>query len=558
MKKRYFVCTMLFAGIISSSCSDTWDEHYKETATVINNNQITVVNESLTNYLAQESSLSTTYQLLEKTGMIEQLQSRNQLYTILAIDTEQGRSTTEKVTNDDIYMAQTHISDVSLSPSNITDGQRILMWSGKYLNIGLSNNETGESIITFNNATVKKVVKLNNGYVYILNEAVNSPRSMYEIIENLGDDYSIFRELILKKNQKVFNLEESTPIGYDNQGRTVYDSVFTQKAPYFEQDGFNLMSENVTATMFIPSNAVVTAALNEAKAKLKEWNYERADSVLENWIIRSAFYNKVYSKSELEALENPDLSSIFKEQWRTTVQQLDLNNPVEMSNGTAYYVSRMKIPTNVLIYRLKDVFYYYDNLTSEEKDTYFQTTNLSYQKTEDKGSHAGWVAAGFPAIPYKVVRFQLTDSNTKSYTLDFTPFKYTETGATTHTTSPYIVPAGTYTLAVGFEQEKKGKLGDIKIYVNDEYIGTVTISQHAGTTYHYDRGGNGYPEGYDPSAANKAGVSKYGNYGRDGGTVGTVTLDKTGPIVIRYEGSGNDLSNAYLYHWCLKPTKDCY
>lgn len=558
MKKKYFVYTMLFAGIISSACSDTWDEHYKETETVINNTKITVVDESLTNYLAQEPSLSTTYQLLEKTGMIEQLQSRSQLYTILAVDTEQGRSTTEEVTNNDIYMAQTHISDVSLSPSNITDGQRILMWSGKYLNIGLSTDETGESIITFNNTPVKKIVKLNDGYVYILNEAVNSPRSMYEIIKNLEDDYSIFRELILKKNQKIFNADESTPIGFDNQGRTVYDSVFTEKAPYFEQDGFDLMSENVTATMFIPSNDVITTALNEAKANLKAWNHERADSVLENWIIRSAFYDKVYSRSELEDPANPDLSSIFDEQWRTTVQQLDLNNPLEMSNGTAYYVNRMKIPTNVLIYRLKDVFYYYDNLTSEEKDTYFKTTNLSYQKTDYKDGHAGWVAAGFPAIPYNVVRFQLTDSDTKSYTLDFTPFKYTETSSTTHTTSSYIVPAGTYKLAVGFEQEKKGKLGDIKIYVNDEYIGTATVSQHKGTTYHYDRGGEGYPEGYDSSAAKKAGVSKYGNYGRDGGTIGTVTLDKTGPIVIRYEASGDNLSNAYLYHWCLKPTKDCY
>ncbi len=557
MKKTYFAY-MLLAGALSSGCSDTWDGHYKESETVINNTQITIVDETLINYLAQEPSLSATYQLLERTGMIGQLQSRSQLYTILAVDGDQGRPMAGEVTDEDIYAAQSQISDVSLSPSNITDGQRILMWNGKYLNIGLSNDETGGSIITFNNATVKKIVKLNDGYIYVLDEAVNSPHSMYEIIEGLQDDYSIFRELVLRRNKKDFRPEESTPVGFDNQGRTVYDSVFVEIAPYFEQNGFNLMSENVRATMFIPSNDVITATLDEAKANLKAWNLERADSILENWIIRSAFYNRVYSRSELEDPKNADLSSIFNEQWRTTVQQLDLDNPMEMSNGIAYYVKKMKIPTNVLIYRLKDVFSYYDNLTAEEKEAYFKATNLSYQKTENKGNHPGWVREGFPAIQYDVVRFQLTDADVKSYTLDFTPFKYTGTSPTSHTTSPYIVPAGTYTLSMGFEQEKKGKLGDIKIYVNEEYIGTATVSQHAGTTYHYDRNGGGYPEGYSSSKASEAGVSKAGNYGRDGGPIGTVTLDKAGPIVIRYEASGSDLANAYFYHWCLKPTKDCY
>lgn len=559
MKKRYFIYTMLLAGIMSSGCSDTWDEHYKETETVINNTEITIVDGSLTDYLAKESSLSSTYQLLEKTGMIEQLQNRDQLYTILAVNGQISRSESEENINDEIYLAQNHISDVSLSPSNIADGQRILMWSGKYLSIGLNADASGENTITFNKATVEKVVKLNNGYVYILNEAVNAPRSMYETIQNLGEDYSIFKEWVLKRNQKTFVEAESTPVGFDNQGRTVYDSVFVERATYFEQDGFDLMSENVTATMFIPSNNVITSALNEAKSNLASWNLERADSVLENWIVRSAFYAKTYTRNELETLENPDLSSIFKEQWRTTVQQLDLNNPVEMSNGIAYYVTSMKIPTNVLIYRLKDVFYNYEKLTAEEKEEYFKTTNLSFSMVEDKGSHTGWPAAGFPAIPYKVLRFNLTDADTKSYTMDFTPFQYTETSTTTHTTTPYIVPAGTYTLSMGFEQTKgSNKLGNIKIYVNGEYIGQATEAQHEGTSFHYDRSGGGYPEGYDPNAAKKAGVSKETSYGRDGGTIGTVTLTKTGPIVIRYEATGTGLSNAFFYHWCLKPTKDCY
>lgn len=54
-------------------------------------------------------------------------------------------------------------------------------------------------------------------------------------------------------------------IGVDKTGNTVYDSVFTVKAPYFENRKFNIMSENLTATMLLPSNDVVNQALSTAR-----------------------------------------------------------------------------------------------------------------------------------------------------------------------------------------------------------------------------------------------------------------------------------------------------
>lgn len=67
------------------------------------------------------------------------------------------------------------------------------MWSGKYLKISTTSPETrAVAGVRFNNANVTKVIKLTNGYLYLLDQAVESPRSLYEIIENLGDDYSIF------------------------------------------------------------------------------------------------------------------------------------------------------------------------------------------------------------------------------------------------------------------------------------------------------------------------------------------------------------------------------
>ena len=185
MKAKKYILGIALIGLIGSGCTNTWDEHYAQNASTVNNTEISIVNESLTDYLAQESSLSNMYQLFSETGMVEQLLAKEQMYTILAVESSIAAG------DDPIYTAQTYISDASISPSNLEDGQRLLMWSGKYLNISKTDGENNTSSIQFNNATVTRVVKLTNGYLYLLDQAINAPRSMYEIIENLGDDYSI-------------------------------------------------------------------------------------------------------------------------------------------------------------------------------------------------------------------------------------------------------------------------------------------------------------------------------------------------------------------------------
>ena len=66
-------------------------------------------------------------QLLEKEQIVHYSSCKNQVL-------QRG--------DDPIYTAQTYISDASISPSNLEDGQRILMWSGKYLNISTTSPET--------------------------------------------------------------------------------------------------------------------------------------------------------------------------------------------------------------------------------------------------------------------------------------------------------------------------------------------------------------------------------------------------------------------------------
>lgn len=535
---------LLISGIYA--CNDDWDSHYSQEEQVVNNVNITVVNKSAVDYLQSQPELSTMYQLFSETGVLDEMIEKDLLFTILVVNDDNALSRAV-VTDDRTFLAKSHISDISLSPSNLSDGQRVLMWNGKYINVSKVENEDNATSISFNGIAVKKITKVNNGYVYEIEDYVETPKSLYELIEGLGDDYSIFREMIMERNQLTFDKEASKIIGVDETGSNVYDSIFIVTNPYFEAQGFNMMSESLSATVLIPSNEVVNRALTVARQNLQEWGMLREDSILENWTFQSVFFDKKLSKSDFEA--NIDLNSIFSKQWRTTVQQVDLENPVSLSNGVAYYVTDMKIPTNVLIYRVKDYMRWYEYLSEEEKALYFDNENLTFDKMETKVSEwSGWPGV-FPNIINRVVRFKTTDAAIKEYTLNFTAFSYDEKNKVT---TPYKIPPGEYDLCLGFEQKMRH---DVEVSFNGEYVGTVTASQLTKTDFHYDRGGQGYPEGYD---VNKATDKKKTNYDRDGGKVGVITIEGTEPVNVVIKFHGINASKCCFHHWCLKPTKNCY
>ena len=121
-------------------------------------------------------------------------------------------------------------------------------------------------------------------------------------------------------------------------------------------------------------------------------------------------------------------SRTFNQQWRTTVNKVDLDNPVKMSNGIAYYVTSLKIPTNaVLLWRIKEFFcpawnapltdsekLAYYNLYPEEGSTNYKNESMNILCTGTK-NYAGvnQPNSNWPAIDYSGLRFQLIDDTQK-------------------------------------------------------------------------------------------------------------------------------------------------
>ena len=559
---------MLLALFSVASCSELKDdEHYDNSNTVIANNELKIVGMTSEEYLASRGDFSNMNELFRNQGIYDELHKKGQLSTMLVVTNDKFRQPEDKKD----FVTRSHVSDISISPANLEDGTRLMMWHGKYVNVSIDEAGRAGNIVDhiyFNNGAVKEVVKTTTGYVYVISEMIETPTSLYDFITDLGDEYSIFREMVLASGGKEFDRANSKAIGVNDQGNTVYDSVFIYRNTFFEAVNFDMNSESLTATLLLPSNDVIQRALDDAHQRLAAWDMERSDSIMKDWILKAAFHAKRYTAADLQTTEVSDLKSIFSTQWRTNIQQVETTEPIELSNGIVYKVKNLHLPNNLLMYRLKDYFYYYENCTDEQKAAYYKAVNLNYKLCDTEVAAWSPLPGVWPYHENRIIRFDKPSdiADTDGFQLDFTPLKLSDDG----TVRPWLFPPGSYRFAMGSVQNQGLDVMVIVLADGQEIARTRTITWGSTTEFHYDRGttlSNTHPEGYDATYVREVGGnSKAANYDTDGGQMldELVIPDIHGngsPVQITMRiscGSWNGKSNVKFHHWCLRPTVNNY
>lgn len=558
MKKNslYIIC-MLFCCLCS--CKDDWDEHYSAGDQQVNDETVMIVDQKALEYVSSTTGLEKMYRLLKSTGIESRMEAKNQEFTLLVYPDEVLEQAGIKNQKDSLYFAQTCICDLAYVPTKFVEGSRLLMWNGKYLTVTLEKeapeNKGNKGLgIYLNGSEITKIVKVNNGYVYELNAPIHAPKSMYETLQDLDDNYSLFKNMVLSQDSSVFDAANSTPVGVDKSGNTIYDSVWVTTNPLFEK--LNIMSESISGTMFIPSNEVLTEYFKDAYENkiLATRNIATLADTLKytDWAWQAMFYEDKITPEIYNAGE--DLKSVYSKQWRPSVQEIDLSNPVQLSNGVAYYVNKLKLPMNQIIYRFKEYFKYWENCTPEQQDEFFKWENIDKSTITFKTTKAFWTpkAGLWPKIENRCLMAKSLD-NTQPYALDFTPIRINENGRA----EVAMIPPGEYTLYMGFAENKTtAQWYDLKFFVNGTFIAQKTMNRD----FNVDRGKGSYPEGY--SEADKTGYTDANSYDRDGTEIGKVTIEGEGlqSFVIRVESVGPLPKDRQFdgHHWCLKPTSNNY
>ena len=572
MRKNYIIAIGVLLMSFSFSCTDKWDEHYAPKETVVSSDFVEVADVTAKEYIESTTDLSSIANLFEEQGVFDELDSKDQRFTVLVYSNSTMASATY---SDPSFFAETCVCDVAFTPTKLIDGLSIQMWNGKYLTVNVVEGDT-DTQYYIAESQIESIVQVNDGYVYVMKSPIYAPKSLYEMLNELGDDYSLFKEMVLSYEEKEFDKDNSVPTGVDETGNTVYDSVFVTKNTLMDRytsggsDYWNMRSEYFNSTMLIPNNELITNAMDNAydyvRDALSREPTESDSTKFEQFIIESAFYDYVLTPEELDGDE--DLYSVSGyiedestatdgKQWKPSVQKVDTSNPVTLSNGVAYYTTSLKIPNNVVIWRIKNRFYYWDYCSETEKEEYFKWDGLENISINDNG---GFGPLGeWPYVAYKCVRAWPTEeakANFSPVSVECTGISLQEDG----TVAVVMVPPGEYHLRMGFQSNKYPYL--VNIYFNGELV-----SEGLNPNIHYDRTGLGYPEGYvwqDWYATS----SKAAYYDCDGAEIAVVTVTGTElqPIKIKIEStdiaeigaSGNSKARYQLYCWTLRPTENNY
>lgn len=562
------IIILLAIGSMVTACSELEDDdHYGNSDTPISNSELKIVGMTSEEYIKSRGDLTGMDNLFRSQGIYQQLNEKGQLSTMLVVTNDHFKQPEDKID----FVTKSHVSDISISPANLEDGTRLMMWHGKYVNVSIDSlGREGNIVdhILFNNGAVKEVVKTTTGYIYIISDMIETPTSLYDFINDLGDEYSIFREMVLASGGKEFDRTNSKAIGVNDQGNTVYDSVFIYRNTFFEAVNFDMNSESLTATLLLPSNDVINSALEDAHQRLNAWDMQRSDSIMKDWVLKSAFYSKRFTPAQLNNVDGDDLKSIFSTQWRPSKQTVDTSDPIELSNGIVYKIKKLHLPNNVLMYRLKDYFFYYENCTEEQKAQYFKGVNLNFKECNTEVAAWSPLPGVWPYHENRILRYDKPSdiADADGFQLDFTPVKLNDDG----TVRPYLFPPGAYRFAMGSVQNQSVDVTVTVLAEGQEIARTRPITWGTTTEFHYDRGttlSNTHPEGYDATYVREVGGnSKAANYDTDGGQMldELVIPDLKGDgspvqIVMRINcGTWNGKTNVKFHHWCLRPTVNNY
>lgn len=580
-----------------ASCSD-WDDHYDEAA--VTSSTAEVYQGDIVSYLRSNSDLSQISQLFEQAGAYE-VTTLDKQYTFVVCDnsTLNGASIADRK-----VFANNSISDIAVTPSELRDGFGINNRAGKTIWVYGSG-----SSLKIDNYAIKRVVKTDNGYVYVIDGVLPVRLSVYDYLKQLSDDYSTFKALVAKYEQRVFDREHSAATGVNQAGEVVYDTVWVTRNTLMDRftdsgvERWNMRDENYVTTMFIPNNVQVEKALRSALDSIPSWlNREATDAdreKFEEWIVRACFSDKRLETAQVNAQAEDFLAvggckmvideradettykAVDDTWWRPSVQTVDTQNRVNLSNGYAYYTTNLKIPNHIVIYRVKTRFYQIwdaSNIRNDEElmREYFDWTNLGLFSTSIStlASYDALYKYGWPIIDYNLLTACPTDEAIDDSLVVGVEYSGLVYDAENDLALPVNLPAGEYYLRMGFDRNTTYR---ISIYFNGDFVwegraDQMNADRIANDIPTYGIMAPGYPEGFDPDDWREydANVAAYDT---DGYTVGLVTMKRNGNFRIRVEskdmayrstirstaaGDSGNKFQLFMYHWCLRPTHNNY
>lgn len=375
MKSMYKIlvvcCILLFSGCAENAYEDFYA-----------NDRTDIQAENVTEYLESKTEMSTFVECLKQTGLYDKIAEQGSV-TIYAVENAQ-MSHIQQLDTDSMKMyMEYHVSYGRFFENDLVKNARVKMLNGKYHNVSVENN-----IPVIDGIYIKEEnILCGNGVIHVMENAFELQKNVYEKILDLPDDFSIIKNYILDADTLIFDRANSSPIGVNETGNTIYDTVWVQRNKVLQGvDGEDVREEDEFFTAFIPNNDVVTNAytsvLDYYLQATGEPFEEEMDEFLYEWCHESLFF-----KGEVQNVKADTMLTLINDaKYLLSVQQVDETSRLRASNGELYAVDYLQVPKYLWMEEVQITPRFIQRMDPETRNKY-RTTNGGY---EELGPGVGW------------------------------------------------------------------------------------------------------------------------------------------------------------------------
>ncbi len=322
---KELLVSSLFLILIAASCSKDWDEHYAPADPALN--------QSLWDYIEAEEDFSIFTQLLVQ-NELDSLLKGNQQFTLFIPNNDAFSKVPDSIDIGEFILSHL-ISPNIFNIRNLTGPKHLQTLAGKFALL-----EKVDEKYYFDEVEIIHASPLFlNGRYYEVDQLPLAKPNFEEYFRvQLPGLYSYL------KYQTYDSLDKSmsTPIGFDDNGNTVYDSVFITINP-FENKYFPVSEETREdyATFILFTQEQYTSALDEMASQIGGVYQSHEDIPLvwqESVLLPVVLDNGIFADMlSIDELSSPTLININGEHVVLDVAAIDPDSRYLCSNGIIYH-----------------------------------------------------------------------------------------------------------------------------------------------------------------------------------------------------------------------------
>ena len=335
LKRFVFFLVAVFVLAVLG-CEERWGDYYLEPEYSA---------KDLMNIIKENPEFSVFVDYLESFNL-DTLFERKQAYTLF-IPSNEAFDEISLTEDQFLRVMGYHITSSVVLPSQIEEDKKILTLFGKYS--FMEKKEDG----LFRDG--KKLEHNNplyaNGTFYTLDEILFPRPNLFEF---LSDTCPVLANYITTKDSIAFDPVLSTPIGFDDEGNTIYDSVFNI-VNTFERDYFPVSEEFRTnvATMVVCDQNQYNSALDLMAENLggvfSDYNDIPLDWQNDVFIPYIFEYGMFIGSLDYDEFKFPFVKNIIGDSIKIDYLNISEESRYECSNGVVYLYEDFEVPLNLYI-----------------------------------------------------------------------------------------------------------------------------------------------------------------------------------------------------------------